>query len=1083
MAGRSREYDIAFRLEGIMDPSIRRSIGDSERHIQELERAIRELSSTGSFDSLRRDASRTGTAFDSLQERAESFGDTLNRVAEFTGAKALIDAATGSIQNIVGTIGDQSEAMAQLQASTGMTAEEMREMDTIAKNLYSQPLGEGFDDIASAMATVKQATGQTGEELENTTKNAMVFRDVFAADVPESLKVVDTMMRKFGITSDQAYNLLAQGQQKGLNKADDLMDTINEYSVYFDTMGYSADQMFDTLAAGMENGAFNADKVGDAVKEFGIRIKDGSKSTYAAMATLFAPEGVGKFVDELRKGSTKSAAYLEIVKRTSKTTADSLVKDLNKGGTRAEEAITLIESMLGGGNKIVDDLANGSIKGKDAMEKVITKLKEIKDPIERNQIAVALFGTQFEDLEAETILAMGSARSQFDMTKETMEEVAAVKYDTLMNQFKEIGRGLMVDVVIPIGEDLMPTLQSVADWMADNKELLKVIALGAPAALLTKNTVKIVKSLSSIGSAASGTTGTVGGFSRILGALSNPVGLATTAIGLLVGGVVAYKQHQEDARQELIHFGDQLQEASDQFQETKDKAKLTNDLIWQYEDLGKKIEATATGAGNLAGNSEKLVEQQSKQKEIVKQLQDLHPKTLSDYEVENGKIGEKIGLLKQASDAEVELSRLALERTVAEGEQNLDKTEAEISKLQKQTEAIEARKDAIDSAIPAFQDIAAEFERLSNLDPSDTVTQKMLALVDKANEVGSDVGVNFGGVAHLNMLGDTIDDLSQQRIDSIDSLVTKLDELNTAKQSYEDLYKAQQQIIELDLGGTIDESAAKFKDMSHDQRVEFLEALNSVQKLNSEMDLIPTEKRINVEVLYKEIGRPNPMKPKDPPVTDIVNDLFNRAGFKQYADGGFSDRPAIFGEAGLEAAIPINDKPRSHAILDAVNQMMGHDNVPPAEASEQWRNLHKMQAASMTAAVAGQPELPTMQVPPQPDLPVVLVPQLPDLQMDAPVMPEINLPEMAYPQFDRPAPIQQVDQRNELLTAAAAPQMQQDNSINIEYAPQITIQNGADPGLEDRINSALREGEARFSRMLQEQNRWQRRVNMSGNNI
>lgn len=43
-----------------------------------------------------------------------------------------------------------------------------------------------------------------------------------------------------------------------------------------------------------------------------------------------------------------------------------------------------------------------------------------------------------------------------------------------------------------------------------------------------------------------------------------------------------------------------------------------------------------------------------------------------------------------------------------------------------------------------------------------------------------------------------------------------------------------------------------------------------------------------------------------------------------YADGGFSNRPAIFGEAGLEAAIPINSKARSHALLEQANRMMGH---------------------------------------------------------------------------------------------------------------------------------------------------------------
>lgn len=48
-------------------------------------------------------------------------------------------------------------------------------------------------------------------------------------------------------------------------------------------------------------------------------------------------------------------------------------------------------------------------------------------------------------------------------------------------------------------------------------------------------------------------------------------------------------------------------------------------------------------------------------------------------------------------------------------------------------------------------------------------------------------------------------------------------------------------------------------------------------------------------------------------------------GLQQYARGGFSSRAAIFGEDGLEAAIPINNKPRSHALLERTNRLMGRN--------------------------------------------------------------------------------------------------------------------------------------------------------------
>ncbi|ELK38882.1 minor tail protein, partial [Brevibacillus agri BAB-2500] len=120
----------------------------------------------------------------------------------------------------------------------------------------------------------------------DTTRNALLLRDAFGFEINESVKGADTMMKQFGITSDQAFSLIAQGAQKGLDKSGDLLDTANEYSNQFKSLGFTATEMFDTLAAGSQNGAFNLDKVGDAVKEFNIRSKDGSKTTIQAFEML-----------------------------------------------------------------------------------------------------------------------------------------------------------------------------------------------------------------------------------------------------------------------------------------------------------------------------------------------------------------------------------------------------------------------------------------------------------------------------------------------------------------------------------------------------------------------------------------------------------------------------------------------------------------------------------------------------------------------------------------------------------------------------------------------------------------------------
>jgi len=178
--------------------------------------------------------------------------------AAFIGINSAIDTVKGGMDFVKQYQG----TMANLQASTGATAEELSVMKDNITTLYKKGLGESIDDLAQSMATARQFTGQTGEELKKTTALAVTYRDTFGEEVNESLKAADTMMKNFGITSVQAFNLLAQGAQKGLNKSGELLDTANEYSPYFAKLGFAANDMFDIFSAGLEAGAFNLDKVG-----------------------------------------------------------------------------------------------------------------------------------------------------------------------------------------------------------------------------------------------------------------------------------------------------------------------------------------------------------------------------------------------------------------------------------------------------------------------------------------------------------------------------------------------------------------------------------------------------------------------------------------------------------------------------------------------------------------------------------------------------------------------------------------------------------------------------------------------------
>ncbi|MFD2671811.1 phage tail tape measure protein [Marinicrinis sediminis] len=351
-----------------------------------------------------------------LGNRVESFRNTA--VSGFTSvAKSAttlgvafvgVSAAAESIGNGVQFMKDYHSSMTNLQAATGVTDAEMLKLKNSITELYKMNMGESWSDLSNAMMNTKQITGQVGDELKQTTALAVTYRDVFGEDLSQSVKTADTMMKNFGISSTEAFNLLSQGSREGLNKSQDLLDTANEYSVYFKTLGFNANEMFDMFSAGAENGAFNLDKVADSVKEFGIRIKDNSKSSREALSAL----GFN---------------------------ADSMIKTFAMGGEEAKQSFKQVVSAISGMN----------------------------DPIQKNAIGVDLFGTQFENMESDVISALGTARNQFDMTRDTMQEIQKIKYDNTSQAFQGIGRMVETNVLIPISDRVLPKLNEFGQWFKD----------------------------------------------------------------------------------------------------------------------------------------------------------------------------------------------------------------------------------------------------------------------------------------------------------------------------------------------------------------------------------------------------------------------------------------------------------------------------------------------------------------------------------------------------------------------------------------------------------------------------------------
>lgn len=271
--------------------------------------------------------------------------ETLGKVREKFDA-----AATGIAAGVAGALGvgvaasmDMSAANAKLAAQLGIGPAEAAKLSKVSANVYSNAWGDSTETVNTAIKGVYQNIGSTAKAkggLEGLTTKALALAETFDQEVGPTTAAVGQML-KTGLAknADEAFDILTRGFQSGANKADDLLDTVNEYGVQWKKFGLDGKTAMGLLSQGLKGGARDADLVADSIKEFSIRAIDGSKTT----ADGFKAIGLN---------------------------ASDMAVKIGKGGSSASGALDL----------------------------TLDKLRAIKDPVKRSAAAVQLFGTQAEDL-------------------------------------------------------------------------------------------------------------------------------------------------------------------------------------------------------------------------------------------------------------------------------------------------------------------------------------------------------------------------------------------------------------------------------------------------------------------------------------------------------------------------------------------------------------------------------------------------------------------------------------------------------------------------------------------------------------
>lgn len=431
-----------------------------------------------------------------LEKRFNNVADVFSHAGDaFTSAGETLTKSVTAPLAAVGTAAikfssDSQNAFQQFAAATGTATDEMGKYKDMINNVYKDNFGESINDVAEAMATVNQNMSYLDDSaLQRCTEYAYTLSDTFGYDVAESTRAADTLIKNYGVSAREAFNLITQGAQSGMDYSGEMIDSINEYSVQFKKLGLDAEDMFSIFANGAQNGAFNLDKVGDAVKEFSIRAIDGSDTTKQGFEAL------------------------------------------------GMDAAKMAEKFGAGGDT-----------AKEAFNEVIKGLASMDDPVAQSTAGVNLFGTMWEDLGPQVITSMSTASDAIDKSRESVEELANIKYDTLSGALGGLWRTIQVDVLQPIGNQLIPyvtkginAIQKFTDkWNklgpATQKTIVKFAAVAAAAGPVLLGFGKVstgigtlVSDTGKIGSVLKKLTG-ASGFSGLAKVMTGPFGIAAAAV-------------------------------------------------------------------------------------------------------------------------------------------------------------------------------------------------------------------------------------------------------------------------------------------------------------------------------------------------------------------------------------------------------------------------------------------------------------------------------------------------------------------------------------------------------------------------
>lgn len=222
-------------------------------------------------------------------------------------------------------------ALTDLRISLGLTEDSAKDLLDTMKDITNG--GYSIEGVSESVKYLEQRFNLTAEETENLAQS-MDLLNKYGYDSADVTRFMTSAVNDWGMSHEQALDMIISGEQSGLNMSKDWLDTLVEYTPILSTLGLSGQEAFALIDEAVNATGMNTDQAADMVKEFFLTLTDGSTTSKDAFKDL------GIDIDDLKKqidnGSISSADGMKQVMKAIMNVGDEterarLLQEIFKG--------------------------------------------------------------------------------------------------------------------------------------------------------------------------------------------------------------------------------------------------------------------------------------------------------------------------------------------------------------------------------------------------------------------------------------------------------------------------------------------------------------------------------------------------------------------------------------------------------------------------------------------------------------------------------------------------------------------------------------------------------------------------------